>query len=99
MSAVFWGLIRTPPEKRDAAAIGQAVKDAARAWSLLEPGLTRAPYIAGEAFTLADISWGVHVHRWFTMHFERPEMPWLRAWYDRLLERPAYANHCAGPLS
>jgi glutathione S-transferase len=98
-SVVFWGLVRTPPEKRDDAAIRQAVVDATRAWSLLERSLTRFPFIAGEAFTLADIAWGVHVHRWYAMPFERPDLPWLRAWYDRLLQRPAYTAHCAGPLS
>ena len=96
---VFWGLVRTPPEKRDLAAIARATEGAARAWGLLESSLTRFPYIAGNAFTLADIVWGPHVHRWFVMPVERPDMPYLRAWYERLLQRPAYVAHCAGPLS
>ncbi len=90
MSVVFWGLIRTPPEKRDPAAIQQGVADAAKAWGLISPGLTRQGYIAGSAFTLADIPWGVHAHRWFNMEFDRPEIAGLRAWYDRLCDRPAY---------
>jgi glutathione S-transferase len=98
-SVVFWGLVRTPPEKRDLAAIARATEGAARAWGLLESSLTRFPYIAGNAFTLADIVWGPHVHRWFVMPVERPDMPYLRAWYERLLQRPAYVAHCAGPLS
>jgi glutathione S-transferase len=98
-SVLFWGLVRTPPEKRDPAVIHQAIADAQRAYSLLETSLTRLPFIAGEAFTLADIVWGVHVHRWFSMDFERPDLPWLRAWYDRLLQRPAYQTQCAGPMS
>ena len=98
-SILFWGLVRTPPEKRDQAAIRQAIADAGRAYALLESSLTRFPFIAGQAFTLADIVWGVHVHRWLSLEFERPDMPWLRAWYDRLLQRPAYRTHCAGPMS
>jgi glutathione S-transferase len=27
------------------------------------------------------------------MDFERPSLPALRAWYDRLRERPAYRQH------
>ena len=99
LSTVFWGLVRTAPDKRDPAAIGQATRDCARAWALLETPLTRGAYIAGDAFTLADIAWGPLIHRWFAMPIERPEMPYLRPWYDRLLQRPAYVRHCAGPLS
>ena len=98
MSVVFWGLVRTPPEKRDAAAIAQGVADTAKAFGLIGAQLTRHPYIAGAHLTLADIPWGVHAHRWFTMAFDRPEVPGLRAWYDRLLARPAYRAHIARPL-
>ena len=98
MAAVFWGLVRTPPDKRDAAAIAQGIADTAKAYGLIGAELTRHAYVAGDALTLADIPWGVHVHRWFTMDFERPEVPGLRAWYDRLLQRPAYRTHVARPL-
>jgi len=93
MGVVFWGLVRTPPDKRDPAAIAQGVADAAKAYGLIEAGLARHAYVAGPDFTLADIPWGVHVHRWFNMDFDRPPLPHLRAWYDRLCERPAYRQH------
>jgi glutathione S-transferase len=93
MTKVFWGLVRTPPDQRDMAAIGQAIADTAKIWRMLEGELARHDYIAGNAFTLADIPWGVHAHRWFNMQFDRPDTPVLRAWYDRLCERPAYREH------
>jgi len=93
MGVVFWGLVRTPPDKRDPAAIAQGVADAAKAYGLIEEGLARHAYVAGPDFTLADIPWGVHAHRWFNIEFERPPLPHLRAWYDRLCERPAYRQH------
>lgn len=96
MGVVFWGLVRTPPEKRDAAAIAEGVAAAAKAYGLIEAELAKHAYIAGAAFTLADIPWGVHAHRWFNMAFDRPSLPHLRAWYDRLCERPAYRQHIAG---
>ncbi len=98
MSVVFWGLVRTPADQRDPAAIAQGVADTAKAFGLIGAELTRHAFIAADAFTLADIPWGVHVHRWFTMDFERPEVPGLRAWYERLLSRPAYRAHVARPL-
>jgi glutathione S-transferase len=96
MSQVFWGLVRTPADQRDMAALQQAIHDTAKAWGFIEPRLGRHAFIAGDELTLADIPWGVHAHRWFNMEYlglERPDLPNVRAWYDRLCERPAYQTH------
>lgn len=98
-SIVFQGLIRTPPERRDEAAIAAALVDLGRVWGLLDARLARHAHVAGPGMSLADVASGVSVHRWFALDVERPELPHLRAWYDRLLARPAYARHVAGPLS
>jgi glutathione S-transferase len=98
-SVVFQGLVRTPAEKRDQAAIAAGIRDAGAIWAILDARLAHHPYVAGEQLTLADVAFGPHVHRWFTMAFEgRPDAPNLRAWYDRLLARPAYTAHCAGAV-
>ena len=94
---VFVNLVRTPPEKRDPAVIAKAITDAARAWGMIAAELGKHPYIAGAHLTLADMAWGVHVHSWFVMDFARPEIPHLRAWYDRLLTHPVYKEHIARP--
>jgi glutathione S-transferase len=99
MTVVFWGVVRTPPEKRDNAAIKQAAAKTAEIWAMLDAELARHPYVGGEEFTLADIPLGVHAHRWFFFPIEKPELPNLRAWYDRLLQRPAYKQHVAGPVT
>ena len=36
---------------------------------------------------------GCFVHRWYALEIERPALKNLRAWYDRLATRPAYAKH------
>ena len=93
MSQVFWGLVRTPADKRDLVAVAAAIEETTRAWRMIDANLAGQPYIAGGEFTLCDISWGVHAHRWFNMDYlglTRPEMPALRAWYDRLCHRPAF---------
>lgn len=92
---LFLSLIRTPPEKRDPAVISAAIKESAVAWGLIGAELGKHPYIRGDALSLADICWGVHVHRWENMAFDRPTVANLRAWYDRLLTRPAYRTHVA----
>ena len=98
-TVVFQGLVRTAPERRDTAAIGAAVQQVGGHYSLLDGILAKVPYVAGPVFTLADIAIGVHVHRWFSFAIERPDQPYLRAWYERLLARPAYARHVAIPMT
>lgn len=98
-SVVFQGLVRIAPEKRDHAAIGAALGKLREHWGLLDRVLDREEYVAGPAFSLADVAIGVHVHRWFSFAVERPEMPHLRRWYERLLERGAYRAHVAGPMT
>ena len=100
MSTVFLGLVRTAPEQRDMAAIAAAARDAAGHWAILDSRLARHACIASDDFSLADIALGIYVHRWFVMDVPgRPEAPHLRAWYQRLLARPAYARHIALPPS
>jgi glutathione S-transferase len=94
---VFVGLVRTPPDKRDLAAIGAAAQQAGRIWSIVDAELAKHPFVAGKVLTLADMAFGPHVHRWYVMPVERPETPHLRAWYDRLLALPIYARHIAVP--
>ena len=98
-SVVFQGLIRTAPEQRNTQAIEAAIVQAGRAYALLDAQLAKHDYIAGSHFTLADIPIAVHAHRWFELPIMRPDLPHLRAWYERLLQRPAYREHCAAPLT
>ncbi len=96
MSAVFWGLVRTPPDKRDMAALQASIEETAKAWRMVEARLSKHPFIAGESLTLCDIPWGVHAHRWFNMDYlglTRPDLPAVRAWYDRLCQRAPYRQH------
>jgi glutathione S-transferase len=96
MSTVFLGLVRTPADERDMGAIAAGIEETARVWRLIDARLERHAFIAGADFMLCDIPWGVHAHRWFNMDYlglTRPEMPALRAWYDRLRTRPGYQRH------
>jgi glutathione S-transferase len=96
---VFAGLVRTPPEQRNHAAIAAAVSEAGQIWRMLDDRLGDRPFIAGADFGIADIAFGANVHRWFSMPIARPDSPHLHAWYSRLLQRPAYAVHVAQPMS
>ena len=98
-SELFRILVRTAPALRDPAAITSGAKAAARAWAVVDARLAKRSFLCGEELTLADIAFGPTVHRWFTLPIERPEAAHLRAWYERLMQRPAYVARCAGALS
>jgi len=66
---------------------------------IVENQLANRPYLAGNAFTMADIPMGVALHRWFLLPIERPAYPRLAAYYDRLKQRPAFQAHCGAPLT
>jgi len=96
MTTLFWGLIRTPAEKRDLAAIEAARIATAALWARLDRHLASHAYVAGPDFTMGDIPAGCMAYRWLNLPFRRDdlaELVHLRAWYDRLATRPAYRTH------
>jgi len=99
MRNVFWGLIRTPPEKRDAKAIEEGAKKSHELAALLDKALADKPYVAGASFTMGDIPIGAEVQRYLRVPIERPALPQLRAWFERLRERPAFLKHVDVPLT
>ncbi|MBI2753715.1 MAG: glutathione S-transferase [Betaproteobacteria bacterium] len=87
---VFWGLVRTPPEKRDPAAIEEGRKKSAELLGTLDAALAGRNYVAGSTFTMGDIPIGCHVQLWMRLPIQRPKQPALEAWFARLLERAPY---------
>ena len=99
MRNVFWGLIRTPPEKRDSKAIDEGRNKTIALLPVLERTLADRPYVAGKTFTMGDIPIGCEVQRWMRVPIERPPFPAVEAWFARLLQRPAFAKHVDLPLT
>jgi glutathione S-transferase len=99
MSTMLLGYYRTAPEKRDAAALEAARKRAVELWLMVERQLEGGAYMAGAGFTLADITLGIFGHRWHLYPIERPSLPRLKAWYERIAARPGFVRHVAGPVS
>ncbi|HEY5638378.1 MAG TPA: glutathione S-transferase [Burkholderiales bacterium] len=96
---VFWGLVRTPEEKRNQAEIDEGIKKCGQLLVAPESGLKGRKHLGGDAFTMADIPLGCHIQIWFTLPIERPATPNLEAWFKRLCERPAYQKIVNLPLS
>jgi glutathione S-transferase len=100
ITPAFWGLIRTPPEKRDMAAIAAAQAKTTEAMKILDTQLGRTEFVAGDAFTMGDIPVGVMAYRYWQLVPERPELPHLQVWYAALQKRAPFRNMVeAIPLS
>jgi len=99
MRAVFWGLIRTAPEKRDHKAIEEGRTQSAKLLEVLERNLQKKTYVTGDAFTMGDIPIGCEVQRWMRVPIERAPFPALQAWFDRLGQRPAFRQVVDIPLT
>jgi glutathione S-transferase len=98
---LFFGYIRTPPEKRDAAALERARQEAIPVWRIVEDWLAHQDwnYLAGNEFTIGDIPVAIFARRWFGLPYERPPMKRLEAWYDRVKTRPGFIEHIAVPMT
>jgi len=99
MFPVFWGLIRTPPEKRDTGAIKAAAERLAASWTVLDKHLSDRAYVAGSDFTMGDIPVGCAFWRYSKLDVPKPRLAHCTAWHQRLQERPPFRQHVAMPLS
>ncbi|MBP8309002.1 MAG: glutathione S-transferase [Burkholderiaceae bacterium] len=90
----FMGLVRRSLEHADPDAIEAGVRNWNRHMAMLERQLARTgAFVLGEQFTLADIVLGLSTHRWFMTPMERPSLPAVSAYYERLSQRPAFLRH------
>lgn len=87
---LFWGVLRTPAEQQDWVQINAAFKAVVEVLAVANEALAQQPYLSGSEVGMGDIPLGCFIYAWFEMPIERPPMPHLEAWYERLKQRPAY---------
>ncbi|KAF1026939.1 MAG: Glutathione S-transferase GstB [Pseudomonas sp.] len=87
---LFWGVLRTPPEKQNWDTIHAARQACIEVLKTADQALATQPYLSGNEIGMGDIPLGSFIYAWFEMPIERPAMPHLEAWYQRLRQRPAY---------
>jgi glutathione S-transferase len=91
--ATFWGLVRTPPEKRDLAAIADSKTKTTAAIEILDAQLAKTAYVAGDAFSMGDIPVGIFGYRFHALVTERPPLPHFERWFAAISGRPAFHDH------
>lgn len=95
MVTTYWGLIRTPPEKRDHAVIATAQVKYTDAMKILDDQLAKTRFVAGDAFCMGDIPVALMAHRYVFLFPDHPPMPNLERWYGDVSSRKAFRDHIA----
>jgi glutathione S-transferase len=90
ITPAFHGLIRTPEEKRDLAAIAASQTKTTEAMKILDAQLGKTSHVAGDQFTIGDIPVGVMAYRFWQLVPQHPDLPHLQRWYKSLQQRDAF---------
>ncbi len=96
---LLWGVVRTPEDQRDMVKINAARDAVGKLLTLVDAALASQDYLSGDAFGVGDIPLGCFAYAWFEMPIERPALPNLEAWYNRLKGRGAYQRTVMTPLT
>jgi len=96
ITPVFWGLVRTPPEKRDQVAINAGKVKTIDAMKILDAQLEHTTYVANDAFSYGDIPIGIMAYRFMALVPDRPALKALDRWYAAISARPAFKEHVGG---
>ncbi|HEY0918566.1 glutathione S-transferase family protein [Devosia sp.] len=95
----FFALVRKVPGHDDETRVAASLRGWGAKLAVLERQLEKTDaFAAGADFSLADIALGLSVHRWFGTPFERPALPAVAAYYDRVRVRPAAAPYLTAEI-
>jgi len=95
---VFWGFFRMPPDRRNWPAINAALGRCAVDFGKLDRLLEGRTFLLGETLSLADITAGTSLYRYFELEIERPSTPQVERWYRALQQRAPFREHVMIPF-
>ena len=100
ITPAFLGLVRTPPEKRDHAAIEESKTKTTAAMTIFDGQLAKTRYVAGDDFSYGDIPVAIMVYRYRQLVPERPRLSEMERWYAEASARQGFKDHVgAVPLT
>ncbi|EBV0138025.1 glutathione S-transferase family protein [Salmonella enterica subsp. enterica serovar Newport] len=96
---ILMGLVRTPPEKRDQAAIEAGIEKCDGLFALLDDALVHQPWFSGDNFGTGDIAIAPFVYNLLNVALKWTPRPNLERWYQQLTERPAFRKVVMIPVT
>ncbi len=95
---IFVYEVRMPAATRDPAFLAAAVENLIPLAKIFEGFLRGREWVGGDHFTFADIACGHILHRYFSLDWDRPDLPMLRDYYEKLQQRTAYQQNAMVPF-
>lgn len=87
----FMATVRQSPDYRDLMAIERSIAQWNRMMGIVNQQIKMTgAWMAGEQFSLADIVIGLSLNRWKMSPIDRPHLPFVEAFEQRLMEREGY---------
>ncbi|EPU3933767.1 glutathione S-transferase family protein [Morganella morganii] len=99
IKAMMGLLVRTPAEQRDPARVEELKQSLNHLIAMLNDDLAQRDYIAGNAFSIADMALAPLLYPWREVCHDRPDFPHIERWFARIETRPAYRDIVALPVS
>lgn len=96
---VLMGLVRTPADKRDPAAIAAGIAACEALFAMLDDELATSAWLSGEAFDLGDIAVAPFVYNLMTIVESWQPRPHLQRWYQQLNQRQAWRDVVMIPVT
>ena len=91
----FMALVRGSARHADPAQVERSRIEWNRHMGILEQQLDKTgAFVTGARFSLADVVLGLSLNRWLMTPIERPDTPALRAYAERLRQRPGCTAFC-----
>lgn len=96
---IFWAVVRDLKENQVPEKLAAAAARLGKNWGMVDDQLAGRDFLCGDQLTMADIPLGTAVWRWYNMDTERPSLPNVEAWHDRLKQRPGFQKYVMQPLT
>ncbi|MGD9915607.1 MAG: glutathione S-transferase family protein [Rhizobiaceae bacterium] len=94
LPGIFWQLVAKRPQERDEQLVTTSVANLKKLVVMIDRRLGEGgDYLGGDAISFADCIFGTLLYRYFTLDFDKVPAANLEAYYQRLVQRPAYAEH------
>lgn len=93
VSQIFMMMMKVPVAERNPDELKRLLEDVNDKAAFMDKQLSQRPFVAGNALSLADISFASWLYRYYTLEIDRLDLNHLQKYYDTLCSRQCYVEH------